>query len=225
MVIVAFILYFIFAKDSNEVPVVAPETTSIDLCFYKEVPTESGLSDKAWLWMNLDGEQVLGEFRNLPAEKDSKVGIFQGTVGAVDPYAMARTADVWWEAKAEGTTVLEQLRIVFGEGTASVGFAEMVDRGDGVYVYKDENNITYWQDLYDVSCDDLSERLLVEEYVRANIATLATEEPVLGGSWYVVSLAVNLGADTVDVVYEDGHVQGTDTFSYRVENGMVFIAE
>jgi hypothetical protein len=45
------------------------------------------------LWMNLDGERVIGEYQNIPAEKDSKVGIFQGTVGAVDPTSMARTAD------------------------------------------------------------------------------------------------------------------------------------
>lgn len=225
MVIVAFILYFIFAKDPTETPVATPETSFVNLCFYKEVPTESGFSDRAWLWMNLDGERVIGEYQNIPAEKDSKVGIFQGTVGAVDPTSMARTADLWWEAKAEGTTVLEQLRVVFGEGTASVGFAEMVDRGDGVYVYKDENNITYWQELSDVSCDDLSEQLLVEEYVRANIGTLVKEEAVLGGSWYVVSLVVNPSTDTVDVVYEDGHIQGETTLSYMVENGIVLIAE
>lgn len=210
-----FILYFIFAKDPAEEPVATPETNSINLCFYKEEVTPSGFSDEAWLRMNLLGEEVSGEFYNLPAEKDSKVGSFEGSVGAVDPYAMARTADVWWEAEAEGFVVTEQLKIVFGEGTASIGFGEMVDRGDGVYVYKDESNITYWQELYDVSCDDLAERLLVEDYIRDNIGILVTEEPVLGGSWYFVSMTLDPFEKTGQVVYEDGHIQGTTDFRYE----------
>jgi hypothetical protein len=49
----------------------------------------------------------------------------------------------------------EQVKIIFGEGVASVGFGEMVDRGDGVYVYKDPKNIKYTLELNDVACSNL----------------------------------------------------------------------
>ncbi len=127
----------------------------VQLCFYNKTKTPSGFYDVSWLKMDIIDGQVIGEFRNIPAEKDSKVGSFTGTVGPVDKIAMARTADVWWDSMAEGMQVREQLKIVFGEGTAQVAFGEMTDRGDGVYVYKDGTKITYGQAMSDVACEDL----------------------------------------------------------------------
>jgi hypothetical protein len=130
---------------------------------------------------------------------------------------MTRTADLWWYASAEGMNVKEQLKIIFGEGTAGVGMGEMVDRGDGVYVYKDLKNISYTLSLTDVACADLVERANVENYLVDSIADLSPVKPVLGGSWYVVSMTVNLEKNTGVVVYEDGHVQENRTFSYAVD--------
>lgn len=222
IVIIGFVAYFLFSSSQKQNEVVE-ETQTIELCFYKERATESGFSDKAWLTLSLQGDAVSGEFYNLPAQTDSKVGEFAGTVSQKDPYSMSRTIDAWWEARAEGTIVTEELRIVFGEGTASVGFSEMVDRGDGVYIYKDKDAISYWQELYDVSCDDLNDRILVEAYVRENISSIISEEPVLGGSWYVVSLSINPAEDTGEVVFEDGHIQGSASFQYSIENNKVSI--
>jgi hypothetical protein len=138
--------------DTNNVVAINP----IQLCFYKSTKTNSSFNDVSWLRLNLSGEKVTGEFNYLPAEKDKKTGTFEGTVGAVDKMAMARTADVWWSSMAEGMQNKEQLRIVFGEGNAQAGFGEMVDRGDGIYVYKDISKLSYGENMNDVGCDELN---------------------------------------------------------------------
>jgi len=151
-------LYFVNRKTAIAPTVPLPVTADskpIELCFYKKEKTSRGLFDVNWLKMSLLGDKVTGEFRYLPAEKDKKVGTFEGTVGAVDKAMMARVANVWWNSEAEGMQVKEQLRIVFGEGTAQAGFGEMVDKGDGTYVYKDVSKITYGVSMTDVACADL----------------------------------------------------------------------
>ncbi len=187
---------------------------STQLCFYKENKTANGLYDVAWMKMNIAGDQLTGEFKNLPAEKDSKIGTFKGTIGAVESASAIRTADVWWDSMAEGMQVTEQLKIIFNENVAQAGFSEMVDRGDGVYVYKDSNNIGYWQIMDAVSCADLDDRILVEKYIRANIATLVLEKAVLGGAWYATTIHIDPALKTGMMKYEDGHIQGSATFAY-----------
>jgi hypothetical protein len=155
IVIFAGLGFFFIKKDEMVTPIVIDDTNKISLCFYRETKTNQGLYDVALLRLNINGEKVNGEFKNLPAEKDSKVGNFEGIVGPVDKSMMARTADVWWNSMAEGLQVKEQLKIVFGEGTAQALFGEMVDRGDGVYIYKDTNKLTYGVAMTDVECGRL----------------------------------------------------------------------
>ncbi len=155
------IYFFVSYNDKKEIVINDDDTnvvtiSPIQLCFYKSTKTNSNFNDVSWLRLNLSGEKVTGEFNYLPAEKDKKTGTFEGTVGAVDKMAMARTADVWWNSMAEGIQNKEQLRIIFGEGNAQVAFGEMVDRGDGVYVYKDINKISYGENMNDVGCDELN---------------------------------------------------------------------
>ncbi len=64
----------------------------------------------------------------------------------------------------------------------------------------------------------LDEKALVESYVRANIKDVATDEAVLGGTWYVVSIDVDEVANQGQVVYEDGHIQSAGTFSYKFDS-------
>ncbi len=47
---------------------------------------------------------------------------------------------------------------------------------------------------------------VVENYIRLNIGNLSRIEPVLGGSWYVISVDFT-NEDSVSVIYEDGHIQ------------------
>lgn len=185
------------------------------LCYLYSKKTDRNFYDIAWLRLDLNGEKVTGEFYNLPAEKDTKVGKFEGTVGAVDKIKMARTADVWWDSFGEGMRVTEELLIDFGDGIASVGFGEMVDRGDGVYVYKDKNNITYRTDLSQIACEDLTEKILVEKYVKENIKTIATNNAVLSGTWYVLDVNIVPSIKFGEVLYEDGHIQSSASFKYE----------
>ncbi|MCX6757693.1 MAG: hypothetical protein NTZ44_02310 [Candidatus Nomurabacteria bacterium] len=133
----------------------------IQLCFLQKTKTTNGLYNIAWLKMNLMNEKVDGEFNYIPAEKDKKVGAFEGIVGPVNKITMSRTADVWWSSLAEGMQNKEQLRINFGEGNAYAGFGEMVDHGDGTYVYKDISKIVYGPLMTDVDCSNLSELVKV----------------------------------------------------------------
>lgn len=71
----------------------------------------------------------------------------------------------------------------------------------------------------------INETQLVEDYIRNNIATIATEAPVLGGSWYVVSVAVDEATDSAIVVYEDGHIQGTTQVFYTLTGSSVAIID
>lgn len=215
----------IFNNPSSGVAVNPPTGNSskpIELCFAKfGTPNVRGYADEYTLRMSLNNEKVTGELNLLPAEKDKKIGKFEGTVSAVDKVMMARTADLNWNSMAEGMQVQEQLRIIFGEGTAQVGFGEMVDKGDGTYVYKDIKNITYGVSMSDVACSDLDERAEVSAYVRDNIKNIITQPAALGGSWYVTNINIDMQSNTGSVVYEDGHIQGQDTFSYSLDNDQV----
>lgn len=122
----------------------------IEMCFIYN--TEAG--DKANIVMNIKGEYVEGEFNWIPFEKDKKIGKFSGVIGDVDPYTATRNLDAVWNASAEGVLVKEQLKIIVGEGIASPGFGAMSDRGDGVYVYTDLENIVFGPNLSLTSCDD-----------------------------------------------------------------------
>ncbi len=127
-----------------------PNVNAIQLCFIWN--TEAG--DKAQLSMDLRGPNVIGEFNWLPAEKDKKTGIFKGTVSAVDPYAMGRTINAWWETSGEGMTNTEQLIIKFGEGNAAVGFGEMKEDAEGRWVYADPTKLSFAPNLTDTDCGD-----------------------------------------------------------------------
>lgn len=229
IVITSIGLLFVLTYERNPVSentVVIPPEAPITLCYAYDQKQPSGFTDRAFLKMNLtgpDGTQVTGEYNNLPAEKDSKVGTFTGTVGPMHPEISARTADVWWNAMAEGMTVTEQLKIVFGEGSATAQFGEMIDRGDGTYLYKDTTNLTNGFQMSQVDCTDLDDIIMVESTLKQTLATIAPKQPVLGGTWYVTSVHVNPSNDTGTVTYEDGHIQETSTFSYSITSGQVTI--
>ena len=65
------------------------------------------------------------------------------------------------------------------------------------------------------------EREVVETYLRENITTLSPIAPVLGGSWYVVSVSIDTEANAGTVTYEDGHIQEKRNFTYIYATGEV----
>jgi hypothetical protein len=196
----------------------------ISLCFVKFGEKQvSGFYDKFTLRMSLDNENktVKGYLKILPAEKDGAVGSYEGSVSDVDPYAMARTIDAVWTREGEGLTEKSQLRIIFGEGTANIGFGAMKENPDGSYSYEDLEKVNYSLALNDYSCIDLEEREQVEEILWKNINELSPVSPVLGGKFYVVSMDLDLVSNSGLVVYEDGHIQEKRDFTYEVVDNKV----
>lgn len=212
---------FLIKKNSSSVgtTVIQP----VALCYQYSKPASRGYADRAFLELNIMGDGVTGEYRNLPAEKDSKVGTFVGTVSPMDPNISARTANVWWNSTAEGMNVTEQLNIQFGEGSAVALFGEMTDRGDGTYVYKDLTHLTPGFQMSQIDCDQLQEAKTVERYIRDNIKNIVSEKPVVGGSWYATTVYVNSATKTGMMNYEDGHIQGVAPFVYSVDGTKITI--
>ncbi len=230
IIVGAVISGFIFKKKS--ITIIAPENNIVtensntekaeepkifNLCYSNYKKTDSGFYDKSWIILNIEGEKIKGEFNNIPAEKDSKVGLFEGTVGPLEQKIMGRRANVWWNSLAEGMNVKEELEIVFGDGSASVGFGEMVDRGDGVYVYKDKTNLTYSEQMSQIDCETLDEKVFTEKYIKENINIIATNKPVLGGTWYTISVVANPPSHNGEIIYEDGHIQSKANFTYEYQ--------
>ncbi len=229
-VIAAFAIFFIISSSkTSEEQEIAGETFQ-SLCFYQENNLESGFQDRTWLRVeNTSGEtgvfSVSGQYSNIPAEKDSKKGDFIGAISLDVQNPTYLQANTYMTAVAEGMTTAEEFYFEFNPIEAKIGFGEMVDRGDGVYVYADKENINYSQTLPSISCDELTEKITVEKYVRENIQTLFSEEPVLGGTWYVVNLVIDSQANSGIVTYEDGHIQNITSFVYEYsDQGVVILS-
>ena len=221
-------LYFL-KRDKGELipvetPIVIPPEEEIVVgptafCYERfSAPNEYGAIDKYTLRMIIDGNKATGELNFLPAEKDRKIGEFEGTVTPVNQTTKSRTANLWWFTSGEGMNVKEELKILLEEGEASIGFGEMTEREDGSYVYKDPANVSYNLKLTGIPCDDLTERVNVEAYLRENISELSPVKPVFGGAWYLVSVTVEMDKNTGTVTYEDGHIQENRTFSYSTND-------
>ncbi len=67
-----------------------------------------------------------------------------------------------------------------------------------------------------------NEQLIVEEYIRENIADLSPREAVLGGTFYVTSLNF-IDENSVIVDYEDGHIDLRAEASFSIINNQVII--
>lgn len=218
-IVIIVVIFVLFSKNKkSDIVQNLPVPKAIDMCYQYYKDTSSGFADRAWLKISILGDKVTGEYQNLPAEKDIKVGIFNGTVGKMDPKISGRIADVWWDSLGEGMNIKEQLNIEFGEGSAVALFGEMIDRGDGVYMYKDATKLTPGFQMSQTDCEALDDKIVVEKYIRDNIKTIAPEKAVLGGSWYVTLVNINPSMKTGIVTYEDGHIQGKAIFNY-VRNG------
>lgn len=208
-----------FLKNKETENIVNQSPEPIKMCFFYFQRTSEGFNDRFWLKMNILGEEVKGEYMSYPSQKDSKTGTFEGTVGPVNPETMSRRVVAWWDSFAEGMKVKEELVIEFGDGSAVALYGEMFDRGDGVYVYKDKNKLLPGGiTLSQIDCDSLDEKINIEKYLRENINSISTKKPVLGGSWYIISVFSDPNSNTGEVIFEDGHIQEKASFSYEVDN-------
>lgn len=234
LIIIATSIVLLIIQETKKIktvdinPIVKTEdvvSEKVDLCFGQfSSPNERGFSDKYTLRVSIDNakQEVTGEMKFLPAEKDSKVGEFSGSISSVDKVSMSREINAWWKTFAEGMEATEELKIIFGEGVASVGFGEMqYNEMENVYEYKDPENINYSLELTDISCSDLDEREAVEKYIKENISTLSPSKAVLGGTWYVISVFVDANLNSGSVIYEDGHIQESGDFTYSYQDGNI----
>ncbi len=149
-------IVFSFQKQKNEflppqeiaqqVPA-APENR----CYEWSTPA----GDRATLHLTIDEvTDLTGSFNWLPAEKDSKTGIFEGVRAEETAEDGLSTAELWWHTKAEGTTATEQLFVRFNDTKAEAGFGEMKDRGDGTFVYADLMAVSYVPVMEAVACPE-----------------------------------------------------------------------
>ena len=206
IVLAGIIVGALLVQKKSSVPGVAtvpqPETIKpIKLCFYGETKTMNGLADVSLVTMSLLGNSVSGELQTLPAEKDSKVGSFSGTVSAVDKTSMARTIEALWNTTGEGMQAQEQLKVVFGEGTVQAGFGEMVDNGKGIYEYKDPTKITYGQIMTDIDCNDVK----IIEHTNGRMCYVY-HQPKTTSAPYAVDETVTIDANNALI---NGTKQGT----------------
>jgi hypothetical protein len=126
-----------------------PNVDAAQVCYIWN--TEAG--DKAQLSMDIRDNKVTGEFNWLPAEKDKKVGMFEGDV-SVKKGEASQTVHALWNTQAEGMMAVEELNIIYGAGVAAVGFGEMKDNGKGVYIYAHPDEISYAPNLSQTDCGD-----------------------------------------------------------------------
>jgi len=215
IVIILIIFSVIDRNQSKKVVIpIPPITQSSEYCYYRGIDTVSGFKDVAWIKIKENNNEISGELRNLPAETDSKVGLFSGMIIESDTPHGFKKANVIWDTFAEGMNTKEELIFDYNENYAIVYFGELNDRGDGVYVFKDKNNLYPQEKMTPINCQDLDEKLLVEEYVRENIKNISITKEVLGGIWYVTKIEIDSQLDSGMVEYEDGHVMEKASFEY-----------
>lgn len=202
-----------------------PSVVENEYCYYQSTKSGNGFYDVSWLKVKEKGEYISGEFRNLPAEKDSKVGTFEGLKPVFISDTGVKQADVIWDTLAEGMQNREELMFDYSDLSATAYFGESKDSGDGVYMFTNKSNLFPQSKMDIIDCDELDEKLNVEKYVRSNIVSLSQDKEVLGGRWYVTSLNINPLVNTGEVVYEDGHIEAKASFvyDYKKETGDIII--
>jgi hypothetical protein len=208
LIIIIGIFLDIKQKTNPKTAEILPENTENKIekyCFYKHTQNQNGFFDNALLLFEKNSNQINGEFRNLPGETDSMVGNFEGqtTQSFSDNETIVSTV---WNSYAEGMYDKRELNFSYTEENAFVDFAG--------------NTI-----LKKIDCNDLEEKLEIEEYIRKNIENIATNEEVLGGTWYVTTVSVNPKTKTGEVSYEDGHIASNANFMYEYnkENNIINI--
>lgn len=151
---VALVIVLGFVKTDKKAQTPADDDTKeIASCYIWN--TEAG--DKMQLKVVLEGvntdgtAKVSGFFNTYFAEKDSKVGTFEGALFSEGQQTTVRAT---WNTQSEGLSAQEQLFIDFTENTARPGFGEMKKSPEGIYVYADASSISYPFNLQKTDCSD-----------------------------------------------------------------------
>lgn len=150
-VVIVIILLGIAVWFIGHRPQTAPLAQSEAACFYSEVTGSQGLKDISYLRLSGDRGMVTGDLGTLPAEKDAMRGTLTGTITDDGAWSML---DAAYTYQAEGMTATEERSIRFDATHAEIAYGEMIDAGDGTWVYKDPSSISYSLSIPRVACTD-----------------------------------------------------------------------
>ncbi|MBP7670736.1 hypothetical protein KA119_00390 [Candidatus Gracilibacteria bacterium] len=113
----------------------------------------------------------------------------------------------------------------FVDFTGSLDFVATTERGTLLFKNDNPSGLAENEVSFEVPVRfGVDEKVLVEDYIRANIGDLNPTAPVLGGSWYVLTVEF-LADNQVKVVAEDGHIQSEFTAKYFVDGKGVKLEE
>lgn len=147
LAVIAVLLIGLIKTPKNSAPVTsAPEVKEICYIYNSEAGDNMSLRIAS-----SDGVSVTGSLNFFSAEKDSKTGNFYGTTKIEDGVGYISAI---WDTSGEGVNNKEELFIIFEQNVARVGFGEMKDNGNGVYIYAEPKNISYSLNLQQTDCSD-----------------------------------------------------------------------
>lgn len=150
LVAILGLLYFKFGNKISTAKVI-----DADLCYTFMQNKEDGVFDEYKLRLSIKDSVAIGTLEFLPSEKDKKTGSIEGKVTKPSSDVEAYRADLIWNALSEGILVKEELKIIFGDGTASIGLGDMVLDEKGIYKYKSIPEIVYGLVLYQTPCEEI----------------------------------------------------------------------
>lgn len=147
LVIFGFIAYT-FSVKKDSVDEVSLDPQEVTYCYYEEITGVNGLKDVNYLKVIIDEGKVEGELGTIPAEKDKMIGTLSGMM------TPPNVIDALYSYSAEGIDAVEERVIKLDATQALVGYGEMVDQGDGVFVYKDKTNIPFFLPIPKIDCGE-----------------------------------------------------------------------
>lgn len=147
LVILIGVLYFQF-KNKNQTPKVADS----DSCYTLTKNKDEGSFAEYKLRLSVKDSNATGTLVFLQGGEGVKSGSIEGKVIKPSVDMRASRADLLWTAVTDTGTAKEELKIIFGDGTAAIGVGDMVLGEDGIYKYKSIPEIVYGLVLYETPC-------------------------------------------------------------------------
>lgn len=136
------------------------EEALIERCYAQkesqEIDEDTTLYGFSFLRATINGTDVEGDYENYPAEKDAMYGDFTGNVN-IDPNSGAYLLTTMYSYSAEGMENTEEKYFILNTDQAYVGYGEMLEQTDGVYMYNDPTMVDFSFTIPMVSCEKYDE--------------------------------------------------------------------
>lgn len=163
LVVVGGVVYYVNRKDSGSVLGTDSSFLGVEkktVCYYKETKGDT-TTDFAFTSIKYgNNDKVSGIINWLPGEKDSLVGGYEGVVEANAGMAgYPSRLNVIYTATGEGQTSKQQEIIIVGASDIKTGVGEKTQDANGVWQFKNINNLTYSNALPLVDCASVPDRI------------------------------------------------------------------